>query len=234
MKSSKLTPVDKLVKKTKKTTKSTARSLCFSSTRDIFLRIQSRFSQRRFQSSVEKLGSPGGWWKYYKYSQVRTEREECADRIVCTFCLDSQDLGSPNSNKHHSSLNVWTCHWVIFLSLTATCLILRPWTRGCRDTWGLWEDCRFAAACRQKRPSVLQPGDMAQAEGKQPFSAKTRPSGNPALYPNSWTFLLFIGPHMTWHIILKRFWPVKHHLLLLIFVITLRQKNIHPSCKKYK
>lgn len=82
----------------------------------------------------------------------------------------------------------------------------------------------------------LQPGDTAQAEGKQPFSAKTRPSGNPALYPNSWTqtFLLFISPHMTWHIILKRFWPVKHHLLLLIFVITLRQKNIHPSCKKYK
>lgn len=158
------------VSKKNKTTKSTARSLCFSSTRDILLRIQSRFSQRRFQSSVERLGFPGGWWKYYKYSQVRTEREECADRNVCTFCLDSQDLGSPNSNKHHSSLNVWTCHWVILLSLTATastCLILRPWTRGCRDTWGLWEDCRFAAACRQKRPSVLQAAAWRHGAGRR-------------------------------------------------------------------
>lgn len=134
-----------------KTTKSMARSLCFSSTRDI--------------------GS-GGWWKYYKYSQVRIEREECADRNVCTFCLDSQDLGSPDSNKHHLSLNVWTSlsHWVILLSLTvtaSTCLILRPWTRGCRDTWGLWDDCRFAAACRQKRPSVLQAAAWRHGAGRR-------------------------------------------------------------------
>lgn len=160
------------VSKKNKTTKSMARSLCFSSTRDILLRIQSRFSQRRFQLFVEKLGSPGGWWKYYKYSQVRIEREECADRNVCTFCLDSQDLGSPDSNKHHLSLNVWTSlsHWVILLSLTATastCLILRPWTRSCRDTWGLGEDCRFAAACRQKRPSVLQAAAWRHGAGRR-------------------------------------------------------------------
>lgn len=92
---------------------------------------------------------------------------------------------------------------------------LNPWLQGhCRPQGALQQlaDRRGLLSFR------LQAAGWRRGAGRR----ETRPSGNPALHPSSWTrtFLLFIRPHVTRRVALRRFSPVQPRLPTLISDVT--------------
>lgn len=141
------------------------------------------------------------------------EREECADRNVCTFGFDSQDLGSPDTNKQHSSLNVWTESLSHFIELNCSgehvsnTAALNPWLEGHLRPRGGLQVCSRLQTEKALCPSGCSLATRRRQKGNNPPQQKqvrveTQPSTQTAGLK---TFLLFIGPHMIWHIILNRF-----------------------------